>query len=287
MADRGAAGATAALGAARQTLTADQYQAIHGFLEQHAGIRLGSGKEYLVVSRLTRLLAQLKIADFAELTRRLQSISERRLQLAVIDAMTTNETFWFRDPVHYDILTAGLSAGRATPLRIWCAAASTGQEPYSIMMALRGGLNGRPNASLAGRHTVLGTDISQTALEQARQARYCGLSAARGLNDQQRHRYFKRDGDCLEVQPEFRTGVSFRELNLTRPFDGLGRFDVVFCRNVLIYFSAERKRDIIERIAKVLTPKGHLFLGSTESMNAHADLFEMQHRNGGLVYQRR
>lgn len=150
-------------------------------------------------------------------------------------------------------------------------------------MLLNEGRAGRP----AGNVNIVGTDISTVALAQAREGRYCGLSASRGLADEQRRRYFAQEGDCLSVLPQYRRGVEFREFNLLRPYDTLGRFDIVFCRNVLIYFSAERKRDILERLARVLNPGGYLFLGSTESMNGHADLFEMHNQFGGLVYRRR
>lgn len=276
--------ATASGAPARPALAPADYEAIHEFLERNAGIRLGAGKEYLVTSRLGRLIRAHGLADFPALVSQLQAPGSRQLQVAVVDAMTTNETFWFRDPVHYRILTEVVepqAAGRG--LRIWSAACSTGQEPYTLAMVLHEARNGRSPSP----HTIIGTDISTLALAQARQGRYCGLSAARGLSDDQRQRYFEHDGDCLEVRPEFRRGVEFREFNLLRPYDLLGRFDVVYCRNVLIYFSAERKRDILERIARVLNPGGHLFLGSTESMNGHGDLFEMQSHCGGLVYRRR
>jgi chemotaxis protein methyltransferase CheR len=268
----------------RWSITPADYEAIHEFLERNAGIRLGAGKEYLVTSRLGRLLRAHGLTDFPELVKQLRAAGSRQLQVAVVDAMTTNETFWFRDPVHYRILTEVVEPQTAARgLRIWSAACSTGQEPYTLAMVLQEARAGRGPIA----NTIIGTDISTLALAQARQGRYCGLSAARGLTDQQRQRYFEQHGDCLDVRPEYRRGVEFREFNLLRPFETLGRFDVVFCRNVLIYFSAERKRDILERIARVLNPGGHLFLGSTESINGHGDLFEMQSHCGGLVYRRR
>jgi chemotaxis protein methyltransferase CheR len=264
-------------------LSADDYAVIHEFLEKQAGIRLGQGKEYLITSRLGRVLRTHGLTTFSDLARQLKSPGARRLQVAVVDAMTTNETFWFRDAAHYRMLTETLLPELRKPrLRVWCAACSTGQEPYTIAMALR---DGRPGM-LTGLE-IIGTDISSTALIQAREARYCGLSAARGLTEQQSRRYFRRAGDCLEVLPQYRQGVMFREFNLLSPFTGLGQFDVVFCRNVLIYFSAERKRDIIERIARNIPKGGYLFLGSTESLNGHADLFEMRSVQGGLAYRRR
>ncbi len=268
-------------------LTEAQYQAIADYLEQCAGIRLGIGKEYLVVSRLRALLRRHGLAGFDALAQALQQRNDRTLMTAVVDAMTTNETFWFRDGAHYRILVEQLLPEHdgAAP-RIWSAAASTGQEPYSIAFAIQ-------EAMLSGRlprgfgYEILGTDISPSALAQAESARYCGLAGVRGLTLEQRQRFFVDDGDCIEVRPAYRQRVRFRAFNLLDAYGPLGRFDVIFCRNVLIYFSQERKRDILERFHRVLNPRGALFLGSTESMSEHADLFDMQRHGTGLVYRRR
>ena len=269
---------------ASANLTMADYTVIHDFLERQAGIRLGAGKEYLVTSRLSRILHSFRLADYGELARGLTGIAGRQPQVAVVDAMTTNETFWFRDLAHYRVLVESVlpEIGR-NGLRIWSAACSTGQEPYTLAMILADARG----TKLGGRHEIIGTDISASALAQAKAGRYCGLSASRGLNEAQRQRYFTHDGDCLSVRAEYKTGMSFREFNLLQSFESLGRFNTVFCRNVLIYFSADRKRDILERIANALTPGGYLFLGSTESMSNHNDLFEMKSLHGGLVYRRR
>lgn len=268
-------------------IRAEEYAAISGFLEARAGIRLGAGKEYLVASRLNRLIDEYALGGYAQLVRALDNLGDRRLQAAVVDAMTTNETFWFRDGAHYKALVDGVLAPRSPMrVRIWSAAVSTGQEAYSIAVSLREAMRLRVlPASM--RYEILGTDISTRALAEARAARYCGVSASRGLSDEQRARYFVQQGDCFEVKPEYREGISLREFNLMNSFDALGRFDVIFCRNVLIYFSQERKRDIIERFARALQPGGYLFLGSTESMSDHTDLFEMRNVAGGLAYARR
>jgi len=268
-------------------LTSQDYAAISEFLESQAGIRLGVAKEYLVSSRLVRLLETYKLASFADLVVALKQPARRDVQGAVIDAMTTNETFWFRDVAHYSALTSGvLKDFSAMRLRIWSAAASTGQEAYSIAISLQDAMRSKElSASL--RYEILGTDISPTALRQAREARYCGVSASRGLSDVQRNKYFRVQNDCIELKPEYKQNISFRDFNLLQPYDSLGRFDVVFCRNVLIYFSQERKREIIERFARCLNPGGYLFIGSTESMHGCDDLFEMKSVSGGLVYQKR
>ncbi len=268
-------------------LSAGQYQAIADFLERQAGIRLGIGKEYLVVSRLGHLLREHGLADFDALAARLAPGADRTLHAAVVDAMTTNETFWFRDPAHYRILVESLlpehAGGR---MRIWSAAVSTGQEAYSILFSLDEAQQ-RGQCPPGASWEVLGTDISPSALAQARAGRYCGVAASRGLTVAQRRRFFLDDDQgCIEVQPEFRRQVRFREFNLLDDFASLGRFDVIFCRNVLIYFSQERKRDILERFHAALAPGGALFIGSTESMSDHSDLFRMERHGTGLVYRR-
>jgi chemotaxis protein methyltransferase CheR len=270
-----------------KSLTSDQYSAIHDFLERQAGIRLGPGKEYLIISRLSRLLPTFDLAGYDQLVKALSGFGNSSLQTAIVDAMTTNETFWFRDIAHFRVLTEGLLAeSKPSRLRIWSAASSTGQEAYTTAISLQDAMqSGRVSRTL--NYEIVGTDISPTAVREAQGASYCGVAAARGLSDDQRRRYFREQGGCIEVLPLYRKGISFRTFNLLKPFDGLGRFDVVFCRNVLIYFSQERKRDIVSRIARSLNPGGHLFLGSTESMSGHEDLFEMRSIAGGLVYRLR
>ena len=270
---------------AADSLTAAQYQAIHAFLESQAGICLGAGKEYLVLSRLRRLLPAFGLAGYAELVACLSERRSTRLHTAVVDAMTTNETYWFRDAAQFQVLTDSLLPQAPTPrLRVWSAAASTGQEAYTVAICLQDAMRaGRLDPRLG--YEVLGTDISQTAVEEAQRASYCGVGAARGLSEEQRRRYFRERGGCLELLPPYRRDITFRRFNLLQPFDALGRFDVVFCRNVLIYFSQACKRDILVRMARALNPGGHLFLGSTESMNGHEDLFEMRNLHGTLVYR--
>jgi len=269
----------------RRTIEAEDYLHIQTFLESQCGILLGQGKEYLASSRLGPILDQFHMDDYKTLTEALRHPKNRRLQTAVIDAMTTNETFWFRDTAHFKILTDSIAPEFPRGMRIWSAASSSGQECYSISMTIKKAQKQR-QLNPGFRFEILGTDLSPRVLEHAKKARYCGLSAIRGLTEEQTNTFFSRDGDCIRVLPEYRAGVHFRQINLTKPFDTVGRFDLVFCRNVLIYFSAEMKRNIIERIARLLNPGGYLLLGSTESMSDHADLFKMCHLQGGLAYRR-
>ena len=269
-------------------LSHGDYEAFQRFLEDACGIVLGAGKEYLVSSRLGGLMREYGIATVGDLLGQLSSGRNPRLRTSIIDAMTTNETFWFRDMSHFRLLQEMICpeirarAGRS--IRIWSAACSYGQEPYNLSMVVQDYQRANPGA-LGGGLEVVATDISSTVLSEAKKGVYCGMSASRGLSIEQQNRYFKTNGDCLEVKPEIRRSVSFRELNLTGGYEILGRFDVIFCRNVLIYFSSEQKRDIITRMARVLNPGGYLFLGSTESMSAHTDRFEMVSGLGGIAYR--
>jgi chemotaxis protein methyltransferase CheR len=134
---------------------------------------------------------------------------------------------------------------------------------------------------------IVATDISSTVLEEARKGFYCGLSASRGVDQTSIGKYFEEHGTCIQVKPDIKRRVSFRDVNLTQSYTSLGKFDVIFCRNVLIYFSAEMKFDIIQRIAQALNPGGFLFLGSTEAPPGLKDFFEMRSFSGGIVYQKR
>jgi len=273
----------------RAKLSSSDYQAFRKFLEEACGIVLGTDKEYLVSSRLGGLMGEFAITSYSDLVSQLQSGRNSRLKTSIIDAMTTNETFWFRDMAHYRMLeekilpelTAKRSGQRT---RIWSAACSSGQEPYNISMILQD-FQARNPGKLSASTEVVATDISTAVLADAKTGVYTGMAASRGMSAEQQHRYFTEKNDALEVKAEIKRRVSFRELNLTKGYELLGRFDIIFCRNVLIYFSHDQKSDIINRMARALNPEGYLFLGSTESLSAHSDRFEMFSALGGICYR--
>ncbi|MCB1851511.1 MAG: protein-glutamate O-methyltransferase CheR [Gammaproteobacteria bacterium] len=274
--------------ARKEILSPGDYEAFQNFLQNACGILLGAGKEYLVSSRLSSLMRHYDIATVGELLNQLQHGRNPQLKSGIIDAMTTNETFWFRDMAHFNLLERRVlpetSRSRPHRLRIWSAACSSGQEPYNISMVVEDFRQRNPG-SLRGPVEIVATDISQRILEEARRGVYCGISASRGLSAEQSRRYFNRNGDCLEVRPEIKRQVSFRNANLTKGYELLGRFDAIFCRNVLIYFSRQQKQDILERMARILNPGGYLLLGSTESISGHSDQFEMISESGGIIYR--
>ncbi|MET0091225.1 MAG: protein-glutamate O-methyltransferase CheR [Candidatus Thiodiazotropha sp.] len=263
-----------------------EYESFKSFLQDACGILLGNGKEYLVSSRLNGIMKEMNVASLSELTKLIKSPAQARLKVRVIDAMTTNETFWFRDIGHFILLKEtilpDLNQQRGGSIRIWSAACSSGQESYNISMIAEDYQNqkgtGRPVQ-------IQATDISSKVLEEARNGGYCGLSVERGLTLDQQKRYFLTRDKCLEVKPEIKRRVSFRSQNLAESYQSLGRFDVIFCRNVLIYFSNDLKKDIVERMANALNPGGYLFLGSTESLNQVTNRFEMKVGHGGISYR--
>lgn len=269
-------------------ISQQEYDAFRKFLEDACGIVLGDNKQYLITSRLNHLVKEFEISSFAELMRRLSNNQPAKLREHIIDAMTTNETQWFRDVYPFDILSQvilpELSSKRLKQLRIWSAASSSGQEAYSISITIHEYLLTRPGA-LPPVLQIIGTDISPSMLRNANNARYDKMALARGLSQERVQRYFTGVGDRWEVRPEIRNRVSFRELNLLQSFAAMGKFDVVFCRNVLIYFSSNLKRDILNRIAQVLNPGGYLFLGGSESPTSYTDAFEVVRTPLGVVYR--
>jgi len=260
------------------------------FLEQHSGIFLGASKQYLVASRLRRLMAEQGLMSLNELTNRLQLITQVRLKAQVIDAMTTNETLWFRDDHPFQVLeqkllpefTDRLASRR---LRVWSAACSTGQEPYSIAMILSE--YRQQNRFFSAGADILATDISPTALAQARSGEYSTLAIGRGLDPVKLKKHFTELGSGrFKIDPIIAADINFRALNLQDSYALLGRFDLVFCRNVLIYFSADFKRDILTRIHATLNPGGYLLVGASESVHGLSDLYEMVHCRPGILYKK-
>ncbi len=270
----------------RQSVTQQEYDAIRRFLEESCGIVLGDNKHYLVNSRLSRVVKEQGFSSMGELVRALNTGRDRSVQVSVIDAMTTNETSWFRDNHPFEslreIILPDLSA-RGYGTAIWSAACSSGQEPYSISMVIQEYLRNRPN-SLPGIR-IVATDISPSMLQEAEKGVFENAAMSRGLSDEFKMRYFDLFDGYAKVKPVIRERITFKEINLLRSFTSLGRFDCIFCRNVLIYFSAENKRDIVKRLADALKPGGYLYLGGTESIASFTDRFETLRYRGGMVYK--
>ncbi|MBP7824106.1 protein-glutamate O-methyltransferase CheR [Pseudomonas fluvialis] len=260
------------------------------FLEKTCGILLGSNKQYLVSSRLNKLMEQNNIKTLGELVQRIQSQPRGGLREQVVDAMTTNETLWFRDTYPFEVLKSRvlpelIKANPGQRLRIWSAASSSGQEPFSLSMAIdefeRSNLG-----QLKSGVQIVATDLSASMLTACKAGEYDSLAMGRGLSQERLQRYFDPKGPGRwVVKPAIRNRVEFRMLNLLDSYASLGKFDIVFCRNVLIYFSAEVKKDILTRIHATLKPGGYLFLGASEALNGLPDLYQMVQCSPGIIYK--
>ena len=267
----------------------EHYEEFRAFLEKACGIVLGDNKQYLVTSRLANLLAEYEIEDLRDLIKRMQQAAQRGLREAVIDAMTTNETLWFRDTHPFNILRTKLlpemQRVATGPMRIWSAACSSGQEPYSISIAIEE-YRAASMGVLRQPIEIVATDLSRSMLESCKAAEYDQLSLSRGLSNERLKRYFDTvSGERWRVKKEIAQRVRFQSLNLLDSYLALGKFDIVFCRNVLIYFSAERKADILRRIHATLKPGGILILGASEGPTDAAQHYQMVQCNPGIIYK--
>jgi chemotaxis protein methyltransferase CheR len=264
-------------------MTPPDYEYLRKLLKDHSGLDLSSDKQYLIESRLLPLSRKGGLSDIGELVQKMKGGSAS-LTTQVVEAMTTNETFFFRDKVPFEhfrntimpeILQA--RAGRKS-IRIWCAAGSTGQEPYSLAMCLK-----EMGATFAGfRVEILATDLSQEVLEKSKSGIYSQFEVQRGLPIQLLVKYFKQIGELWQINPDIRAMVSHRQLNLLHDFSQLGVFDVIFCRNVLIYFDQDTKINIFNRLAKAIEADGFLALGAAETVVGLTEAFKPYPERRGL-----
>jgi chemotaxis protein methyltransferase CheR len=260
------------------------------FLEKACGILLGENKQYLVSSRLNKLMEQQGIKSLGELVQRIQTQPRSGLREQVVDAMTTNETLWFRDTYPFEVLKnkvlpEQIKANPGQRLRIWSAACSSGQEPYSISMAIDEFERSNIGQLKMGAQ-IVATDLSGSMLANCKTGEYDSLAIARGLSQERLQRYFDPKGaGRWAIKAPIRSRVEFRAFNLLDSYASLGKFDIVFCRNVLIYFSAQVKKDILMRIHGTLKPGGYLFLGASEALNGLPDHYQMVQCSPGIIYQ--
>jgi len=271
-------------------ISKQEYEIFRDFLENACGIVLGENKHYLVTSRLTKLTHEFSYPDLGTMLVELKKNTNSKLKERIVDAMTTNETMWFRDKYPFEmlhqIMIPELAKGRTKPIRIWSAASSSGQESYSISMTASEYQIKNPGA-LKAKIEIVATDISPSMLKLGKEAKYDKLSMNRGLTDERRKRFFKQHGDEWQANPDIRQRVRFTELNLTANYTLLGKFDIIFCRNVLIYFSSELKTEILTKMAKTLNPKGFILLGGSESPTGYSDAFDMIRTPLGVLYRLR
>jgi chemotaxis protein methyltransferase CheR len=257
-------------------LTPQDFDYLRKLLRERSGLVLAAEKQYLAESRLVPVARRHGINSLGELIEQLRSKSPVALTTEVVEAMTTNETFFFRDKLPFDhfretILPALLASRvRDKRIRIWCTAASTGQEPYSLAMTLKS-----MGAAIAGyRIEIVATDLSSEVLERAKAGIYSQFEVQRGLPVQLLVKFFEQRGEAWQLAPELRSMVQFRPLNLLNDFSSLGNFDVVFCRNVLIYFDQDNKVAVLNRISRQMPDDGYLVLGAAETVIGLTDAFK-------------
>jgi chemotaxis protein methyltransferase CheR len=263
-------------------VTPSDYEFLRRLLKERSGLDLSADKQYLVESRLIPLARRAGLPGIAELVAKIKTGAEA-LTSDVVEAMTTNETFFFRDKIPFDHLREAilpaLAQARASrrALRIWCAASSTGQEPYSIAMCVK------EFAGLSGwRVEIVATDLSQEVLEKSKAGIYSQFEVQRGLPIHMLVKYFTQTGELWQLNADIRAMVQHRQLNLLQDFSHLGTFDLIFCRNVLIYFDQDTKVGIFDRLARMLESDGVLALGAAESVVGISDAFKPYPERRGL-----
>ncbi len=274
-------------------ITADDVALFSNYIYTISGIRIDAAKTYLLETRLAKLLESNNCASYGALYQAARSDRSKELEKLIIDAITTNETLFFRDASPFELLKNKIipevidqqakksSPGGAIPIRIWSAACSTGQEVISIAITLKellGSLN--PYAV-----RLLGTDLSDEAIQKASRGVYNKFEIERGLSRERLQRYFTAQGESWKIKDEIRSMASFQKLNLMQPFQNLGKFDLIFCRNVAIYFTSDDRKNLFDRIASVLNPGGFLIIGATESLTGICPQWIAKRHLKSMFYQ--
>ncbi|MBJ3778650.1 CheR family methyltransferase [Acuticoccus mangrovi] len=269
-------------------LKPEDFAYLRQLLKDRSGLALSEDKGYLITTRLRPIIEDHGLKDLSGLVAQMRSHRGGEIIDQVVDAMTTNESLFFRDSKPFEALISMMlpklcaARGHGRPIRIWCAAASTGQEPYSIAIMLE------ENAARFAGHPIeiLGTDLSRAALGRAQMGEYTAFEVGRGMPQHYLDRYFQATGHKhYVIAPKIRSRVCFQPRNLLEPFDGLGPFDIVFCRNVLIYFDRPTKANVLERIAQTMPADGYLVLGGPETTLGLTAMFA-RHPDWRNVYVR-
>ena len=273
-------------------VTPDEFKTFSSYILDISGIALDVGKEYLLETRLNPIINQYGCSSYSELLRKPKADFKKEIENQIIDAISTNETYFFRDKSPFALLQHKIfpdlidkrtkkNPGAKPGIKLWSAANSTGQEIYSIAMTLIEMGVTTPNYNIH----LLGTDISDAAIAQASYGSYNKFEVARGLDPRRLSRFFNPQDDRYRIKDEVRVMAQFKKMNLMKPFIGLGKYDIILCRNVMIYFTNEDRRKIYKNIAKVLEPDGYLLIGSTESLTNDTDEFVSQKYLNSVFYQ--
>jgi chemotaxis protein methyltransferase CheR len=274
-------------------ISGDEHKLFSQYIYKISGIVVNESKAYLLESRLARLLDEQGCDSFLELYRKAVAPTGRTLERKIIDAVTTRETLFFRDTSPFDMLKykilpdlidkrkAASNGSGPISIRIWSAACSTGQETYSIAMVLKE----LPGSIEKYSFKLLGTDISDAAIAHASYGQYSEIEVGRGLEGNLLTKYFNANGGGWKIKDDIRAMVMFRRMNLMDPFSSLGKFDIILCRNVLIYFDPEDRKTLFNRIAGVLEQDGYLIIGSSETLMGVSSMFEPHRHVRSVFYQ--
>ncbi|MBF0450136.1 MAG: protein-glutamate O-methyltransferase CheR [Candidatus Magnetomorum sp.] len=275
-------------------VTEPEYELLKQFIEKHCGIVLEKGKEYLIETRLSELAKEVGALSFQDFHFKAKKDQTGHLRDRIIDAMTTNETSWFRDASIWEYIQKNAIPClidrmiKGNKVRVWSAAASTGQEAYSLAILFYEALNNRGLLNLLSRIEILGTDISSSAITTARSGQYDTIAVQRGLPQDKKERYFLQNGNQWTLQPDIKKMVSFKEFNLQNTFMGLGQFDLILCRYVTIYFSEPFKRELFAKFSRSLKHSNDmLLLGATESLRGFSDNFEIEYYHNAMINLKR
>jgi len=270
-------------------LLPEEHQALAQYIYSLCAVTLDQSKAYLIENRLSGLVEETGSTNFTQLLARAKSDPNRALERRIIDAITTGETLFFRDTAPFDLLRHKIvpelidrqARNGAARIRIWSAACSTGQEVYSIAILLKELLGDPDRYGLR----LLGTDISDQAVARASRGVYSPVEISRGLSDALRTKYFLPVASGWQIRDEIRGMASFKKLNLMQDLSALGRFDVILCRNVAIYFTERDRIALFGRIAKALEPDGSLLVGAMESLGGICPQFESKRHLRAVFYQ--
>jgi len=273
-----------------------QFQLFKKYIKEKCGIDISDDKAYLIETRLSKLLVDSHLNSFDELYASIINSKDPYMSEKIIDAITTNETLWFRDKSPWitieDVLLPKyieqLRNKTKSKIRIWSAAASTGQEAYSTAMCIHNFLEKKGIRDITlSDFEIVATDISNTVLEIGKKGRYDPISIMRGLDPLLKQKYFKKEGMAFEIDEKIKSIVTFKHFNLQNSFMLLGKFDIIFCRYVLIYFSDDLTKDIINKLLGTINTDGALFIGSSELYSVLDTFFKMEHYSNATYYRRR
>jgi chemotaxis protein methyltransferase CheR len=270
----------------------EEFELLREYIQRECGIVVGDEKVYLIESRLARLVVETKSKNFKEFYLKAKSDISKKIRNKIIDAMTTNETLWFRDAKPWTAIKEviipkfikDLKSGSKRTINIWSAASSTGQEPYSFAMLVLEALRKEPRIRKE-QFKILATDISPSALFMAISGRYNTIAMSRGMIPQFRDKYFVKNGPVSVISDEVKSMVTFKKFNLQRPFTKVPQSDLIFCRNVAIYFSADFKKELFKKIHQKLNKDGYFMLGSTESLIGYSSDFNKFEYKKAIYYQ--